>query len=87
MTTPPQRTPSQRAPSQRDAFIRELAEFLVEGQAEKSIKLEIERRMKTRGPYTAWADLRLASNVRGYATVEEAIDSLRTLLRDPGVRS
>lgn len=56
-------------------FIRRLAEYLVEDQAEKSILLEMGD-----GRGKAWATLRGATPLHGYPTVEEAVETLTEFL-------
>lgn len=54
-------------PDQKKAFIRKLAEYLVGDQAHKSILLEM-------GTSEAmqWAELRAATPLGGYPTIDEA---------------
>lgn len=63
------------APAQRDAFIRALAEYLVNDQARKSIELEMGKPCAVE-----WAKVRNLSPVRGWATVDEAVASLHAAL-------
>ena len=62
-------------PDQKKVFIRKLAEYLVGDQVYKSILLEM-------GTSEArqWAELRGATPLGGYPTVEEAEDQLAKFL-------
>jgi hypothetical protein len=70
-------------PTLRSKFIKELAQFLAGGAPEKSMMLEITRGDPTNKAHTImteWANLRAASGLFGYPTVEEAEAHLRRFL-------
>jgi hypothetical protein len=58
--------------NKKDIFIRALAEFLVKDQAKKSVELAMGNEHAKQ-----WADLRSASPLFDYPTVEEAEKSLK----------
>jgi len=62
------RRPPPGPPTRRERFIKNLAEYLVLDQAEKSIRLE----MKDPAALL-WAELRGATPLFGYSTVNEAM--------------
>jgi hypothetical protein len=62
----------------KEAFVRELAVFLVKDQAAKSIRLEMGD-----ANAVAWAALRGKTPLHGYPTVEEAEAVLRDWLGVP----
>lgn len=65
------------------AFIRQLASFLVEGQAAKGICLQMDATRPANGMprfATEWAALRGATPLFGYPTVDEAIQQLTDFL-------
>lgn len=57
-------------------FILKLAAFLVENQAGKSIALQIQSPNAPVQWATEWANLRNASPLHGYPTLEEAVEQL-----------
>ena len=63
-------------PNRKAEFIRGLAEFLVSGQATKSIELEMGEPSAL-----AWSKLRSLTPIFGYSTVEEAIETLTEFLQ------
>jgi hypothetical protein len=67
--------PEKKEPSKRDKFIRLLASYLVENQAEMSIKLRLGR-----PEAHTWAAMRGLSPLFGYQTVDEAEPLLREFL-------
>lgn len=61
----------------RDRFIAVLAEFLVEGQAMKSIALQMEDKHPPIVPWASqWAKLRDSTPLFGYPTKAEAVETL-----------
>ena len=69
---------------QKQNFINQLAHFLVDKQAGKSICLQVESMRGDNDPMpklaTEWADLRTASMLRGYPDFDEAVECLTELL-------
>ena len=65
-------------------LIEELAHFLVDNQAGKSIALQMEGSRGDGDPRPAlakeWAKLRSASTLHGYPEYEEAVETLTDLL-------
>lgn len=65
-------------------FIKQIAHFLVDNQAGKSIALQVESMRGDNDPMpklaTEWADLRTASMLRGYPDFDKAVKSLTELL-------
>lgn len=79
----PGKFPDGQRVARRAIFIARLARFLAENQAVKSMALEVEtKRPPLVSPRWAreWADLRAASPLFGYPTVEEADAQLREFL-------
>lgn len=60
----------------KTAFIYKLAEYLVSDQAMKSIELQMRKPSAIK-----WAELRGATPLFGYPTVDEAVDTLTKFLR------
>jgi hypothetical protein len=65
-------------------FIKQLAHFLVDNQAGKSIFLQMESMREDNNLMpklaTEWANLRTASMLRGYPNFDEAVESLTEML-------
>lgn len=61
-------------------FIIKLAAFLVENQAGKSIALQMESSHAPVRWASEWANLRSASPLHGYPTLEEAVEKLTDFL-------
>jgi hypothetical protein len=70
--------------TKKQVFIEQLARFLVENQAGKSIALQMESGRPESDPRPAlakeWAKLRGASTLQGYPELPEAIETLTALL-------
>jgi hypothetical protein len=71
--------------TRKKEFVRKLAEFLAGNPAAKSIALEMEQKSAD-SPHIirwahAWAELRGASPLFGYQTVEEAEAALEEFLK------
>lgn len=76
-------SPTSARLDRKKAFIRQLASFLVEGQAAKGICLQMDAARPANGMprfATEWAALRGATPLFGYPTVEEAIEQLTDFL-------
>lgn len=68
--------------ARQQRFVTQLARFLVENQAGKSIRLELER-MRPGAIVTLakeWAELRATTPLLGYPTVEQAETELADFL-------
>jgi hypothetical protein len=61
-------------------FIIKLAEFLVDNQGGKSIALSIQSDAAPVKWASEWAALRSETPLRGYPTVEEAVEQLKEFL-------
>jgi len=69
----------------KEEFIVKLAEFLVNNQVGKRIALQAESQQKTIPPgfpqwASEWAQLRSATPLFGYPSVEEAVEQLKEFL-------
>jgi hypothetical protein len=68
----------------KNRLIEQLAHFLVDNQAGKSIALQMEASRPKDDPRPSmgkeWAQLRSASTLNGYPTYEEALAQLKDLL-------
>ena len=60
----------------KEAFIKELAKFLVESQVEKGLKLAVGQKEAKE-----WARLREKTPLFGYPTIEEAEETLTKFLK------
>ncbi len=58
--------------ARKDALIKALAEYLVENQAIKSVRLQMGQ-----PDAQEWSKIRNLTEIRGWATVEEAVEILR----------
>lgn len=70
--------------AKKEIFMREIAKFLVENQAGKSIALQMEFERPKGDPRPSlakeWAKLRGAADLHGTPTEEDALQTLRKLL-------
>jgi len=70
--------------TRKKRLIEQLAHFLVDDQAAKSIVLQMDGQRPKNDPRPAmgkeWASLRSASTLMGYPTYEEAVEQLTDLL-------